>query len=300
LKSRLQRMLQKAGQEQTSTFQELTREEKSKFFITNRKLMGEDLSVAVQEVITVKLTKKQEVEFKGTGEFLDEDDIRAKYAKKPKQAESIIQNSRSMFDPIRETTLYEDMNYNSKVANSEVLEDATGSSLTHDRHVKGKPVAKKEKGPGIKTEKIDEVNEFSDAQKTSLVQMVSEINEVKMHLDAELQNIQTNDVKEFMVAASVTLAEACGCKMKEFVASIGVVLDSNSGDFKELKSQHRELKSDGKDQARRMKGQIKTAMDLKSEMLGTKPAKGNKRKAAAPTVLDLLGTKPAKEKAEAK
>ena len=159
--------------------------------------------------------------------------------------------------------------------------------------MKGKPAVKKEKGVAIKAELVEEVSELSDAQKTSLVQMVSEINEVKMQLDAELQNILTNDVKEFMVAASVTLAEACGCKMKEFVASIGVVLDSNSGDFKELKSQHRELKSGGKDQARRLKGQIKAAMDLKSEMLGTKPAKGKKRKAADLTV-------PKEEKAEAK
>jgi hypothetical protein len=274
--------MQKAGQEQTSTFKDLTKEERTQFFITNRKAMGEELSVAVQEVITVSLTKKQEIEFKGTGEFMDEDDIRAKYAKKPKQADSIIQNSRSMYDSIRETTLYEDMKYASKIAKSEVLDNTTQQTLTHDRYVKGKPAAKKEKGVAIKTETVEEVSELSEAQKTSLVQMVSEITELKGHLDVELQNIHTNEVKEFMVAASVTLAEACGFKMKEFVAGIGVVLDSNSGDFKDLKSQHQKLKSGGKDQARRLKGQIKAAMDLKSEMLGTKSAKGAKRKAGAP------------------
>jgi hypothetical protein len=98
LKSRLTRMLQKEGQEQASAFKSFSREEKTDFFAKNRGTMGYDLSVAVQDVITRVLKTSDEVEFKGTGEFLDEADIREKYVNKPQQADAILKNTRSMFD----------------------------------------------------------------------------------------------------------------------------------------------------------------------------------------------------------
>jgi hypothetical protein len=279
LKSRVTRLLKRGGHEHSASFKDLSKEEKVEFFAKNSKCMGEELSVAVQDVITRVLKKTEEVEFKGTGEFIDEPDLREKYANKPEQANAIIKNSRSMFDSIRETTLYEDMAYSSKVAQNEKLETSSGQSSTHDRYVKAKTV-KKTKGPAVKAEHTEQTGALSEAQKTSLGHLVAEITEANGRLDVELQNIETNAVKEFMVQASVTQAEACGFKLKEFVAIVAVAVDSSTGDFNDLKSQHRDLKTDGKDQVRRLKGQIKAAMALKTEWLTPKIAKGSKRKAA--------------------
>jgi hypothetical protein len=142
LKSRVQRVLTKVGQEQASAFRDLSKDEKMKFFAKNRMAMGEELSVAIQEVTTRVTKRVEELEFKGTGEFMDEHDVREKYAKKPDQAEAILQNSRSMFDPMRGVTLYEDMKYTSKVGQTDMLEKTTSQGITHDRFVKGKPVKK--------------------------------------------------------------------------------------------------------------------------------------------------------------
>jgi hypothetical protein len=278
LRSRITRTLQKEGQEKVSAFKTLSKQEKIEFFAKNREAMGEELSAAVQDVITRVLKTTNEVEFKGTGEFLDEEDIRTKYASKPQQADAIIKNTRSIFDTMREVTVYEDMTYCSKVAASETLESSTGQSSTHDSYVKGK-TAKKAKTPASKPESAGEATELSEAQKTLLGTFVAEIIEANLQLDVELASIETKEVKEFMVQASITQAVACGFKLKEFVAIVAVAVDNSSGDFNELKSQHRELKATGKDQVRRLKGQIKSAISLKIELQTPKMAKGTKRKA---------------------
>jgi hypothetical protein len=270
-------MLKRGDHENASAFKCLTKEEKVKFFATNSKTIGDELSVAVQDVITRVLKKTEEQEFKGTGDFMDEHDLREKYAKKPKQADAILKNTRTMFDTLREVMLYEDMVYSSKVAQNVKLETSSGQSSTHDRYVKGKGV-KKPKEQVVKAEGIESA--LSEAHKTSLGQFAAEITEVNGLLTVELGNIVTNDVKEFMVQASITQAEVCGFKLKEFVAIVAVAVDSGTCDFIDLKSQHRDLKTDGKDQVRRLKGQIKTAMTLKTELRAPKIAKGSKRKAA--------------------
>ena len=94
----------------------------------------------------------------------------------------------------------------------------------------------------------------------------------------EINSIETLGVKEFIVQASIQQAVACGFKLKEFVTSVGDAVDSSTGDFKELRCQHRELKTGGKDQVRRLKAQIKAASSLKIELLAPKSAKGTKRK----------------------
>jgi hypothetical protein len=279
LRTRIRRLMQNGGQEQTSAFQALSKQEKTDFFAKNRNTMGYDLSVAVQDVISRVLKTSDEVEFKGTGEFLDEADIREKYVNKPKQADAILKNTRSMFDTMREVTVYEDMKYFSKVAQNEKLENTSGQSSTHDRYVKGK-AAKKATEPAEKKEPTEEAVPLSEAQTTSLGQLAAEITEVNLQLDVELTSIETKEVKEFMVQASITHAAACGFKLKEFVAIVAVAVDNSTGDFKELKSQHRELKAAGKDQVRRLKGQIKSASSLKIDLQTPNMAKGTKRKAA--------------------
>jgi hypothetical protein len=277
LKSRITRLSTKGGEQQAAAFKTLTKEEKLEFFAKNRTTMGDDLSAAVQDVISRVLQTTEETEFKGTGEFMDEDDIREKYAKKPKQADAIIKNSRSMFDTLREVQVYEDMKYSSKVSQTEKMETSTGQSSTHDRYVKGK-TQKKSTVPAIKQETAGEAMDLSEAQIKTLGQLVADIVETNNLLDAEIVSIETKEVKEFMVQASIQQAEACGFKLKEFVASVGVAVDSSTGDFKELKSQHRELKTAGKEQVRRLKAQVKAASSLKIELLTPKIAKGTKRK----------------------
>ena len=281
LKSRVQRVLTKVGQEQASAFRGLSKNEKMEFFAKHRTTMGEELSVAIQEA-TIRVTKRVEsIEFNGTGEFMDEADIREKYGKKPEQAEAILQNSRSMFDPMRQVILYEDMKYNAKVGNSDMLETTTGLTITHDRCVKGKPAKKAQsaKGVAIKGEGVEKAIGLSESQKISLEQLTADIADLNGKLHVELQTIKTNEVQEYMVQATITQAEACGFKLKEYVAIVELALDSNSGDFKVLKSQHRELKTHCNEQVRRLKAQMKAAMSLKIEMLGEKVPKAKKRKA---------------------
>ena len=51
------------------------------------------------------------MKFKGTGVFMDEEDLDKKYASKPLQLAAIKNNTRTMWDAVREVKLYEDVAY---------------------------------------------------------------------------------------------------------------------------------------------------------------------------------------------
>eukprot|EP00959_Pyramimonas_sp_CCMP1952_P188122 3933791-Pyramimonas_sp.AAC.1 len=54
-----------------------------------------------------------EVEMQGTGDFLDEDDLKEKYKNKPLRLKGILARARRFADPISGVELIEDMQYKS-------------------------------------------------------------------------------------------------------------------------------------------------------------------------------------------
>ena len=143
LKSRLQRLFQKPGMSKSEVaFKALSKDEREKFFRDEHAAMGDALAAAMETVVSSKTTTTNTVSFKGTGEFLDEQDLSEKYAKKPEQLAAILRNTRKIYDPIRETTLFEDMKYVSLTANEEEESKANESSLTQEGKHKPKKAAK--------------------------------------------------------------------------------------------------------------------------------------------------------------
>ena len=65
-------------------------------------------------MISQELTSKEYEGFEGSGDWLDEKDLKSKYAEKPEQVAAIMQNANTMVHPTRRVTLYEDIDYKSK------------------------------------------------------------------------------------------------------------------------------------------------------------------------------------------
>lgn len=181
LKSRLHRLLSKDGMEsQSQLFKALPKDERMEFFKNSANMMGKDLASAVDEHITRTSKRESETGFIGTGEWLDEHDLREKYKHKGEQATNIMENSRKVMDPVRKVWLFEDMTYKSSVSRSEKL------SEVHEQSVSQSSKLKKEKKV-VKAEPVSQDSSVIEIEKAMhLLGIVSKpvaecMEEVKEH-----------------------------------------------------------------------------------------------------------------------
>ena len=105
----------KKNPEEKDDFNELDQEEKKKFFKEARLCVGDDLKSMIKASVTQQKTKTMRVNFRGSGEYMDLQDLTAAYQGKPEQLQSIIENTRKFYCPVRQTTLYENPEYTRSV-----------------------------------------------------------------------------------------------------------------------------------------------------------------------------------------
>ena len=242
LKSRLQRLFQKSviGTE----FRALEKEKKQAFYRDNHEKMGADLTASVEEIVSRTVKHEESVLFQGTGEFIDEVDLRLKYTTKPGRAENIMKNTRTIYDNISETTLYEDMKYVSQVQQKDIVVDSHEQNLTQDRKLKRtggekKPKAKKEAEGAAAAE-----TSIPPAQKVKLQKMVDALGASKLVVQDKLKEIAL--LSEYVSPAVVTKASALAHELDAVIASITLTLESNAGDLAEIKEKSEDLKSQAK------------------------------------------------------
>ena len=81
------------------------------FYKAHGHLRGEDLRLALQEVVTDWKQSTTGLSFTGTGEFLDLQSLEKKYEDRPAQLDSIKEKTYKFWDHIRGCYLYEDVKY---------------------------------------------------------------------------------------------------------------------------------------------------------------------------------------------
>ena len=123
--------------------------DKTEFYATAQTTFGPDLEKLMKHTVTETVSDETQVEFKGTGNFMDLVELTEKYKTRPKRLEAIKKNARQISCPVYETTLFEDMLYVSTST------DTQKRSLVHEREgsvqekVKRARVPKPE-GEGVK------------------------------------------------------------------------------------------------------------------------------------------------------
>ena len=278
LRSRIRRLFQKPVMDKTEeAFKAMTKDEREKFFRDQHALMGDGLAAVMETLVTSKTTTTNTVSFKGTGDFFDEADLAEKYAKKPQQLAAILRNTRKVYDPIRETTLFEDMKYVSCVANEEEESKASESSITHEEKLKPKKAAKTQP-KALKIEK-DEVApagppKISEAQALSIQKFLDTIVGTHNDLVTGMKTIDEDNLRDYVVAATLKQINIFILQLQEYTAMLELSLETMVGDFKEMKSIESKVKVEGKELIKNMRLQMKTATVLK----GGPQDKGKKRK----------------------
>ena len=114
----------------------IDQEGRVRFMADASEKFGNALKMAVQETIEECKVTEANDSFNNDGHFLDEDDLKTKYEKKPQQLKAILENARSMFCPIRKVKLYEDPDYNSKASQGQTTTTVEKRSCQRESAIK--------------------------------------------------------------------------------------------------------------------------------------------------------------------
>ncbi len=126
-------------------FNNLSQEDKKSFLLEHKSLVGESLGKAMACYAERSRKLEASESFKGTGEFLDEDEVRARFQGKDKQIESILKNANQLECPVREVTLYEVPKYTVDKVQKRSMEETQAVSLSTEDKIKkqkSEPAAK--------------------------------------------------------------------------------------------------------------------------------------------------------------
>lgn len=118
VRSAIQRLSKRHGN-LVKEFSSITGERVQEFFQNSGSLRGEDLRMKIEETVTDWKTATTSYKFTQDADYLDEVQLKEKYADRPNLAENVLLNGRRFFCPVKKIMMYADPKYNAKIEDSE-------------------------------------------------------------------------------------------------------------------------------------------------------------------------------------
>ena len=179
LRARIDRVTAKRG-ELAEDWTAVSETEKQKFFKECSDLAGNELLMKMQETIVHSSVKTSSVKFTGTGTFMDETDLNAKYAGKPQQLEAIKQNTRRLMCPIRRVVMFEDVSFTSATEDQETRTEERKRKVEFTPNTP-KPEPKK-RGRATDPTKDETDPKLKCHEKKNITKKVEALNTIKLNL----------------------------------------------------------------------------------------------------------------------
>ena len=142
--------------------------DKEKFMAEARELMPKDLAKLVDDYLEEVMVAEDEVSMVGTGEFLDEDDLKEKYAKKPQRLAAILKNAKRIWCKNSECELIEDMKYQSKESSIRKRIATSGMKAVAQQKVKRVKVQKEKPAEPASVDGEEKLVDLTEAQLTKV------------------------------------------------------------------------------------------------------------------------------------
>jgi hypothetical protein len=125
-------------------------EAKREFLSQNKTLFGEALKVSMVSWAERTQEKALTDTYTQKGDWLDSNEVDARFIKSPAQAAAVKKNARSHFCPVREVDLYEVLEYTSK--KKQKTEDRNFRTMTGESREQHRPAAKAKSAAGPSSE----------------------------------------------------------------------------------------------------------------------------------------------------
>ena len=172
--------------------------DKQQFMADAREVMPKDLAKLVDQYLEELFLAEDEVAMVGTGEFLDEDDLKEKYAKKPQRLAAILKNAKRMWCNISECELIEDMKYQSK--ESSIRKRITMSGIKTEAQEKVKRVKVQEEATAEPASVDGEakLQDISPAQLTKISKWIEQVDKIVKELAGFVKTIDGATWAEYL------------------------------------------------------------------------------------------------------
>lgn len=118
VRSAIQRLAKRHGN-LVKDFSSITGERVQEFFKNSSSLRGEELRMKIEETVTDWKTATTLYKFTQDADYLDEVQLKEKYADRPSLAENVLLNGRRFFCPVKKIMMYADPKYNAKIEDTE-------------------------------------------------------------------------------------------------------------------------------------------------------------------------------------
>ena len=262
-------------------------EERAQFYLDNKDKMSADLKTAVTNHIALKQSQTMQVDLQGTGFYMDEEDLRAKYANKPGYADKIMARAHSFVHKLTDACMYEDMQYSRIATNSTKREYSDESNMQQDSVAKKAKKPRKDNEDKENKENQGALENQPDQSKPkpaakapkpwtqSQEQQVVKVAKVYKDLFEELEELQKTSagtaISEFMPKHLMSKLESLKIKIECEAAEVDVCMEAKTGVLKELKDQATTAKKNCKELSGRLEAAIEEATTA-AEEAGKLPA----------------------------
>ena len=223
---------------------DLDKNDRAKFMALGVDLYGDELAMALNEHISMTVVTRCLTEFSNSGKYLDEEDMTAKFQKKPKQLEAIWLHAHSMICPVRKIKLWADPEFTFIQKQAEELEETKKRELERCQTIRPKKKAKakaKAKGKGTSDavaadcEAVIVDKKLKAADKAKLEKMQKLVEEDMPHFDRLIEKAKDEHIKEHIPGFAPKKLGTNVCLYKQHLADITLAIETDTGDFKVLR-----------------------------------------------------------------
>ena len=241
--------------------------DRATFNSSAKNLMGDDLTKLITETLEVVTKEENEVTLVGTGDYLDEADLKDKYKDKPERCRAILKNTRKFKCPISETVLYEDMHYHSLNRQTSISTVTKKRAAVTEHKVKKaakpKAAASASEAPQqaaernavtLSAKELETIDKFSE----KLTKAQNDLNNVITIADAPENKEFMNLVPSYVVQS----IKALQLKVEESEVQFHAAKQDGVADFKTIKAAWIKTSLDVKEGKRRATLQIEEAKKM--------------------------------------
>lgn len=257
LRARIDRLVARRGELEDWT--SVSEEDKRMFYQECENACGQDLLMRMQEVILQSTKKTSLAQFTTTGVFLDLQDLEKKYKDKPAQLEEIVKNTRKMYCPLKKTTLYEDVSYQSKLADSEERTEERKRKVEYAEAPKPKAKAKAKAKAEAKTEE----NKLNAASKRKVSKKIEQVTAAKLQVQDTIKKASAHAtlIPDYVIKN----ADGIDKKMEQALTDANKAIADGQGDVEDILEVLKDLNEKGTAAATKLRLQIQEAEKFLAE-----------------------------------
>lgn len=249
-------------------FSSVTGDRVQQFFSNCSSLRGDELRMKIEETVTDWKTATTTYKFTQDADYLDEVDLKNKYADRPELAQNVLLNGRRFFCPVKKIMMYADPKYNAKVEDQEELGTSTKrkaqTALKEEEEPQQESKASKKKkgnGKGKGNKSIEEASGSAEVPKLNAGQKkkLGKKLEAAILKGALLKDSVERASKFGDMIPSYVIDAAKKCQPADAFKNVQDVLNAGKGVFDDLMTDMDDIMEKMSEATSRLKTQLDSA-----------------------------------------